>query len=145
VPEAVASLQEAETLYEGGAVQSPAGICALFVFLNAIFKRDVAAAELWWQRLQAHRDIDYDAEYWQARASILWLQGQTDEARAACESGYALALELPAAGAYDYTRSGFDALRDALNEPPPVALADMLNAIASEEVAAEPEAVPEAT
>jgi len=145
VPEAVASLQEAETLYEGGALQSPAGICALFVFLNAIFKRDVAAAELWWQRLQAHRDIDYDAEYWQARASILWLQGQTDEARAACESGYALALELPAAGAYDYTRSGFDALRDALNEPPPVALADMLNAIASEEVAAEPEAVPEAT
>ena len=115
VTEAVASLQEAETLYEGIAVQSPAGICAVFVFLNAIFKRDRAAAELWWQRLQAQRNIDYDAEYWQARASILWLQGQTDEAHAACEHGYALALELPAAGAYEYTRSGFDALRYALS------------------------------
>jgi hypothetical protein len=121
VPEAVASLQEAEALYEGVAVRSPAGICALFVFLNAVFKRDLAAAELWWQRLQAQRNIDFDAEYWQARASILWLQGQIDEARSACEHGYSLAVELPAAGAYDYTRSGFDALRDALNEPPPVA------------------------
>jgi hypothetical protein len=121
VTEAVASLQEAEALYEGVAVQRPAGICASFVFLNAIFKRDRAAAELWWQRLQAQRDIDFDAEYWRARASILWLQGQTGEAYQAYERGYALALELPAAGAYDYTRSGFDALRNALNEQPPVA------------------------
>jgi peptidase M50-like protein len=115
VPEAVASLQEAEALYEGVAVQSPAGICALFVFLNAIFKRDRAGADLWWQRLQAQRNIDFDAEYWQARASILWLQGQIDEAHSACEHGFSLALQLPAAGAYDYTRSGFDALRDALS------------------------------
>jgi hypothetical protein len=136
VPEAVASLEEAEALYEGVAVQSPAGICALFVFLNAVFKRDRPEAERWWKRLQAQRHVDQDAEYWQARASILWLEGQTDEARQACERGYELALELPAAGAYDYTRSGFDALRDALNEPPPEGLAAMLTAITSDEAPA---------
>jgi tetratricopeptide (TPR) repeat protein len=132
IEEAIASLGEAEGLYEGLALQSPAGTCAVFVFLNAIYKRDRAAAELWWQRLQAQRNIDLDAEYWQARAGLLWMQGQTDEARSACEHGYALALELPAAGAYDYTRSGFDAVRNALDEPSP-GLAEMLTAINSEE------------
>jgi hypothetical protein len=119
MPEAMTSLEGAESLYEGVTLQSPAGICAVFVFINAFFKRDLAAAEHWWQRLQAQRNIDFDAEYWQARAALLWLQGQTSETLRAWEQGYALALELPSAGAYDYTRSGFEALRQALNEPPP--------------------------
>ncbi|HEX4593743.1 MAG TPA: M50 family metallopeptidase [Bryobacteraceae bacterium] len=136
VPQAIVSLEEAERLYEGTAVQSPAGICAVFVFMNAIFKRDQAAAELWWQRLQAQRNIDFDAEYWQARAGLLWIQGQGDEARSACEHGYALALKLPAGGAYDYTRSGFDAVRNALDEPSP-GLGEMLTAINSDEAEAE--------
>ena len=157
ISEAVASLQEAEPLYEGSALQSPGGICAAFVFINATFKRDRAAAELWWQRLQAQRDIDFDAEYWQARTAILWLQGQTEEARQAWERGHALAMQLPAGGAYEYTRSGFDALREALNEPAPdgeeavavaqltspeeAPLAEMMAAITSDEAAAEASAV----
>jgi hypothetical protein len=140
IPEAMESLEAAEKLYENVTLQSGAGICAEFVFINAIFKRDRAAAELWWQRLQAQRRIDQDAEYWQARAGLLWIQGQTDEARQAYERGYPLALELPFAGAYEYTRSSFDGLRDALNETPPGAhapLADMLAAITSDEEASE--------
>jgi hypothetical protein len=136
IAEAVASLQEAEPLYEGTTLQSPAGICAVFVFVNGIFKRDRAAAELWWKRLEAQRGIDFDAEYWQARTAILWLQGESDDAQQAWERGYALAMELPAAGAYEYTRWGFDALRDALNEPSPV-LAEMLAGITSDEASAE--------
>jgi hypothetical protein len=136
IPEAMESLEQAEKLYDNVALQGGAGICAEFVFISAVFKRDRAAAELWWKRLQAQRRIDQDAEYWQARAGLLWIQGQTEEARQACERGYALALELPSAGAYEYTRSGFDVLRNALNEPPPGApapLADMLAAITSDE------------
>jgi hypothetical protein len=153
IPEAVASLEEAEPLYEGVALQSPAGICAVFAFLNATFKRDLAAAELWWQRLEAKREIDLDAEYWQARTAMLWLRGETEEARQAWKRGHALALQLPAAGAYEYTRSGFDALGDVLNEPSPALaatvavhepappnetpLADMLAAITSDERASQ--------
>jgi tetratricopeptide (TPR) repeat protein len=140
ISEAVASLEEAEPLYEGVALQSPAGICAVFAFLNATFKRNLEAAELWWKRLEAKRDIDFDAEYWQARTAILWLQGQTEEARQAWQRGYALAMELPASGAYEYTRSGFDALRDMLDEPSP-ALAEMMRAINSAEAPAEVAAV----
>ena len=86
--------------------------------------------------MQAQKDIDFDAGYWRARSSILWLQGQIEDARKAFETGYALALELPAAGAYDYTRSNFDALREALDEPSP-ALVEMLTAINSAEPDAE--------
>jgi hypothetical protein len=49
-----------------------------------------------------------------------------------------VALELPAGGAYDYTRSGFDAVRNALNEPSP-ALAEMLKALNSTEEGAKAE------
>ncbi len=138
IPEALESLEEAEKLYENATLQSGAGICAEFVFINSVYKRDRTAAELWWQRLQAHRRIDRDAEYWQAHAGLLWLQGQHEQARQAYERGYALALELPAAGAYDYTRSRFDALDSALNEAPDnKPLADMLAAISSDQAAAE--------
>jgi len=127
LPEAIGSLEQAEKLYENVALQNGAGICAEFVFINAVFKRDRAAAELWWQRLQAQRRIDQDAEYWLALAGILWIQGQSAEARQAYERGYTLALELPSAGAYEYTRSSFDALRDALNEPTPEPILESAN------------------
>jgi hypothetical protein len=138
IPEAIQSLEQAEKLYENVTLQSGAGICAEFVFINAVFKRDRAAAELWWQRLQAQRRIDQDAEYWLAKAGLLWIQGKSAEARQAYEQGYALALELPSAGAYEYTRSSFDALRAALDERPDNSqLAEMLTAISSTEVEVE--------
>ena len=136
--EAIESLEQAEKLFENVALQSGAGVCAEFVFINAVFKRDRAAAELWWQRLQAHRRIDQDAEYWLAQAGLLWIQGQTAEARQAYERGYVLAQELPSAGAYEYTRSSFDALRAALDERPDNSqLAEMLTAIRSTEAEVE--------
>jgi hypothetical protein len=138
IPEAIESLEQAEKLYENVALQNGAGICAEFIFINAVFKRDRAAAELWWQRLQAQRRIDQDAEYFLALAGILWIQGQIDEARQAYDRGYALALELPSAGAYEYTRSSFDALRATLNERADNSqLAEMLTAIRSTEAEVE--------
>ena len=138
IPDALVSLQEAERLYSGATLKSPAGTCAEFVFINAIFKRDREAAEQWWKTLQAQKNIDFDAGYWRARASILWLEGQIDEARQACERGSALARELPATGAYEYSRWCFEALSGALNEPSP-ALAEMLTAITSTEAPGEVE------
>ena len=139
IPDALVSLQEAERLYSGAVLRRPAGICAEFVFMNAVFKRDREAAEKWWKTLQAQKGIDFDAEYWQARASMLWLQGQMDEARQAFDRGAAIARELPAVGAYEYTRWGFDVLRDALKEPSPDQFAGMLSAIKSSETLPEAE------
>lgn len=151
--DAIRALEEAESLYQGVGLQSPAGVCATFVFVNAIFKRDRAAAERWWHRLQACRNIDFDAEYWQARASILWLQGQSDAAREALERGNTLARELPSAGAYEHVRWSQEKLAEALDQAPPSeaapestapvseSIGQMLNALASDEAPVEARAI----
>ena len=115
VPGAIESLLEAEPLYEECKFEKPQDICAKFVFVNAFYKRDLAAAELWWQRIEALRKIDQDADYWRAKASILWLKGELDGACAAWDTGNALAEELPSAGMYDYTRACFAKLCKALD------------------------------
>jgi hypothetical protein len=115
IPEALASMQEAEALYEECKFERPRDICAEFAFVNAFYKRDLAAAELWWQRIERLGAIEPDADYWRAKAGLLWLKGELHEALDAWRLGNALAEELPATGMYDYTRSGFANLRKALD------------------------------
>jgi hypothetical protein len=116
-------LEKAEALWDQAAVKRPAGICSEFVFFCAVYKRDAAAAELWWQRLETQSKIDFDADYWKARASIMWLRNQPAEAFHAWERGNALAAKLPASGAYEFTRSCFERLRSVLDAPAPRKLA----------------------
>jgi len=117
IPEAIDSMQEAEALFEQSVFEKPQDICAEFVFVNAFYKHDLAAAELWWQRIDALRNVDADADYWRAQTALHWLRGEREQAREAWERGNALAVELPAAGTYDFTRSCFAKLRDALDAP----------------------------
>jgi hypothetical protein len=132
LPEAIVSLEKAEGLWDQAAVKRPAGICGEFVFFCAVFKRDAAAAELWWQRLQTQRKIEFDADYWKARASIMWLRNQPAEAYHAWERGNALAAGLPSAGAYEFTRSCFVRLRSVLDTAAPQKLAPAPVAVADE-------------
>jgi hypothetical protein len=117
IPQAIASMEEAELLYEQCRFDKPQDMCAEFVFVNAFHKRDLAAAEEWWKRIEALPKVDRDADYWRARASVLWLRGERVEACEAWERGNALAQKLPGVGTYDFTRSCFAKLRDALDAP----------------------------
>jgi tetratricopeptide (TPR) repeat protein len=117
VPEALASMQAAEDLYEQSTFEKPEDICAEFVYINAFHKRDLAAAELWWRRIESLKKSDRDADYWRARTALLLLKGDREEARAAWERGNALAQKLPAAGVYEGTRACFAKLRAALDAP----------------------------
>jgi hypothetical protein len=117
IPEALASMEEAEALYEGSRFEKPQDICAEFAFMNALYKRDLATAEAWWKRIEALKKIDTDADYWRARTALLWLRGDREQALGAWEQGHALAQKLPAAGAYDCTRALYAKLRAALDEP----------------------------
>jgi hypothetical protein len=119
-------MQSAEGLYEQSTFEKPQDICAEFVFINAFHKRDLAAAELWWQRIESLGKTDRDADYWRARTALLWLKGEREEARAAWERGNALAKKLPAAGVYEGTRACFAKLRAALDAPSPLAFDPML-------------------
>jgi hypothetical protein len=115
---AIANLREAEALYDGCVFEKPQDICAEFAFVNAFYKRDLAAAELWSSRME-EIGSEPDADYWRARTALLWLRGEKDQAREAWENGNALAAQLPAAGSHDFTRSCFAKLRAAFDAPIP--------------------------
>jgi len=116
-PEALAFVDEAEPLYEHCTFASPADICAEFVFIQAFYRRDLRAAKLWNGRLHAAPQLDKDADYWLASTALLRLEGDHDGARQAWDTGYALARALPGCGAYDFTRSSFDRIREAMDRP----------------------------
>jgi hypothetical protein len=118
-PQAISCLEAAETLFDEARLRNPADFLADFVFLNAAYKRDPAAAERWWSRLEACRKSDRDADYWRAAAAIFWVRGETQQARDAWERGHALAARLPRCGAYDFSRDAFEYLREVLETPTP--------------------------
>jgi hypothetical protein len=117
IPEALASLHAAEALYEQNNFENPEDICAEFVFINALYKCDLTAAEFWWRRIEALGRIDFDADYWRAGTALLWLKGERERAELAWTRGNALAQKLPAAGVYERTRACFLDLRAALDAP----------------------------
>jgi hypothetical protein len=115
-------VKAAERLFDPKAISKPADFYAEFVSVNALYGHDLRAAEGWWLKLQALYGIDYDADYWRARASIMWLRGELEDARHAWERGNELAEKLPIWGIYDFTRSHFAALRTVLDAGDVVAL-----------------------
>jgi Peptidase family M50 len=115
IPEALLRLQVAENLQAEGNLPATLEICARFVFVHAVFNHHAAAAQRWWQRIEGRPDIEFNAEYWNARACVEWLRGETDAAVQDWENGRALAHHLPVAGAYQHIRWCFDRLRDAMD------------------------------
>ena len=107
IPEALASIEAAEALYEEGAFEKDQDICAEFLFINAFYKRDLGAAEMWWQRIEALGQIDRDADYWRARTALFLLKGEQEYARQAWDRGNNLAQKLPTVGMYEGTRASF--------------------------------------
>jgi hypothetical protein len=119
ISEALANVKAAESLFGPESVSNPADFYASFVFVNALYARDLPAAEKWWQKLQSLDRIDYDADYWCARSSILWLSGELEDARQAWERGNERAQKLPSSGIYDFTRWQFAELRKVLDQGVP--------------------------
>lgn len=125
IPEALACVAEAEPLYEHSTFYNPAEICAEFLFISAFYKRDLSSAGLWNERLESIPKLEKDAGYWRGRAALLLLNGDREAARDAWSKGFVLARDLPPCGAYDYMRSSFERLREALEHP------DRLQALAA--------------
>jgi len=117
IEEGVAAVRDAEGLYPGIAQTLEADLHADFIFVNALFRRDLEAARQWWQRMEAKGITKFKVDYWKARAALLWLEGRTGEAEMAWLKGYTLAQNLPAAGAYEFDRWCFQKLREVLDQP----------------------------
>jgi hypothetical protein len=94
----------AESMYPQIANDLPADLHLGFVYGNAVFKQDLAAAQLWWQRMEAKGKTRYKLDYWKARAALRWIEGDRSEAREAWRKADSWARQAPATGAYDFDR-----------------------------------------
>jgi sterol desaturase/sphingolipid hydroxylase (fatty acid hydroxylase superfamily) len=105
----------AESMYPQIASDLPADLHLEFVYANAYLKQDLAAAQLWWQRMEAKGKTSKKVDYWKARTSLLWLEGNIGEAREAWRKADSWARQMPAAGAYDRERDELAVLGAALD------------------------------
>jgi Zn-dependent protease len=113
----------AESMYPQIASDLPADLHLEFVYGNAFFKHDLAAAQLWWQRMEAKGKSRQKVDYWKARTSLLWIEGSIGEAREAWQKADSWARQMPAAGAYDRDRDDIarlGAALDAMETPQPL-------------------------
>jgi hypothetical protein len=116
IPEASQTLTEAEGLYQESASEIPAELHTDFVFGKAFLQRDGPGARLWWDQMEAKNPSRFNGDYWVARSALLWSEDHLHEAEEAWQKGYALAQQLPKAGAYEFDRDRFTLLRKALDE-----------------------------
>jgi hypothetical protein len=116
IPEASQALAEAEKLYQQPASDIPAEWHTDFVFSKAFLQRDSAGARLWWDGMEAKNPTQLNADYWLARSALLWSENHLQEGEEAWQKGYALALQLPKAGIYEFDRDRYALLRKVLDE-----------------------------
>jgi Zn-dependent protease len=112
--EALEALAEAESLYPAVAGTLDADLHADFVFVNAIYRRDLEAVRLWWQRMESKGESRFKVDYWKARTAMMWLEGCPEAAEQAWQKGHELVRQLPAAGAYEFDRWCYQRLREVL-------------------------------
>ena len=122
IEEALRWFAEAEAIYLRIADQIPAEVHGEFIFGNALYRRDAAAARMWWQRMEAKGVKRFDSDYWRARAALAWIENRTEDARQDWKKAYEVAQSLPQAGSYDFDRELVAALRRAMDSssPPPL-------------------------
>ncbi|WP_263367720.1 M50 family metallopeptidase [Edaphobacter bradus] len=116
ITEATQSLAEAEAIYRDSAQNISAELHTAFVFRTAFLRRDAAAARLWWQRMEAKNPTRFNVDYWLARSALCWVEHHLDEAQEAWHKAFALAQQLPKAGAYEYDRYRATLLWRALDQ-----------------------------
>jgi hypothetical protein len=124
IPEALGALREAELVYE----ESPniiGDLHANFIVGYALLKHDAERARWWWDRMEAQKVVPRNADYLMARCALLWSEGHIEWAWRAWEEGNAMVKSLPDAGAYEFDRSCFDQLRQALDAATSAARPDL--------------------
>jgi hypothetical protein len=118
IPQCCESLSEAETVYRESASDMPAELLTIFVFCNALLRRDAASARLWWDRMDGKTDTDVGINYWLARSALMWVEHREGEAREAWDRGNELAQKASPTGSDEFDRYRLNLLRGVLDQPP---------------------------
>jgi hypothetical protein len=112
--EAQQRLTEAESIYHTSASDIRVELHTVFVFGNAYVMRDPAAARQWWERMTAKKPTRFNVDYWRAKCSMHWIEGNSEAANEAWKNCGEAADRLPQAGAYQFDRYCCELLREAL-------------------------------
>jgi Zn-dependent protease len=117
-PPACEALADAEAVYHQSASDMSAEPLTVFIFGNALLRRDAANARQWWERMEAKKTTEIGVNYWLARGALQWIEGHPKEAREALEKGEALAQKSRPTGSDEFDTCRLGLLRDALEEAP---------------------------
>jgi hypothetical protein len=117
LPEARTALAAAESIYNNNSIDLPGRIHPAFVFGEAYLNRDAAAARLWWDRMGAKDPEPCKVDYWLAKAALLWIEGNSNEAKEDWQMAYDDAQKLPESGSAEFDLSRCAMLRKELEQP----------------------------
>ena len=115
--EAALALAEAEAIYHRSATDISGELHTAFIYRVAYLRRDVVGTREWWDRMDAKKPTRLNADYWLAHSVLHWMEGRLDVANDSWLKGFAMAQQLPVAGAYDFDRYLYCLLRNAMHEP----------------------------
>ncbi len=110
------ALADAELVYHDSASEIPANLHSIFVYDNALLRRDAAGTRLWWDRLESKKPTHFSVDYWLARSALLWMEGSRSEARKAWAKANDMAQSRPLAGVYEFDRDRVALLGKAMDE-----------------------------
>ena len=110
------ALADAELVYPDSAAEIPAGLHSIFVYNNAVLRRDAAGTRLWWDRLESKKPTHLGVDYWLARSALLWMEGSRSEALEALAKANDMAQSKPLAGVYEFDRDRVTLLGKAMEE-----------------------------
>ena len=119
IPEAAASIADAEAIYNASPVNIPALLHTAFIYFHAAYNHDASAARLWWDRMNTKQIERKNVDYWIGATAIAWIEGRRNEAEEAWQQADIEARKLPHFGAYEFDRSRVALLRTLLDGPAP--------------------------
>lgn len=111
----------AESVYEAWQAAVPASLLPSMVFAAAYVKRDPLSARRYWTRMEEREKktktpVRRNADYCIAECALHWIENRYDTANTAWQRGALIANRLPAAGAYEFTRSQYAVMHTELEQ-----------------------------
>lgn len=97
-------------------VPVPTDWLSVFVFGDALVRRDPVAARTWWQKLELQKGARIADEVWTSYSALLWIEGRRDEAEEAWHKADQWARELTNSGFAEGERNAVLLLRRAMDE-----------------------------
>jgi Zn-dependent protease len=117
ISDARAALGSAEAIYNDNSIDLPGPLHTPFVIGHAYLNHNVAAARIWWERMEAKKFERNNVDYWLAQAALYWIEGRMKEAEEVWRKADAEAQKLPQFGAYEFDRMRCALLRKELDHP----------------------------